>query len=338
MDIDLALLTFEELRHLAKQHPIDGAESKSRVDLVVSLRQAGVGVTPIKANEVSTSSSLKSLNELVCVVIELREQLEQAKHDNAIVSSLRDEVSSLKLEVLELRNFTTGALSQTANDTHNRRTSANEVTVEPSLYETDTSITTAPQSQHTRKQSYAATARPSTCTQPQCTHTADTRSPNAHVAPYSTMDPYAHPTRKVMGAPDQQQTMPTRPNPQLDSDWQQQETRRERRARTQQERDRQGPLSHGASTPAEIGEDPKSTEPALRRTITSSYKKPRPLHQGSRSSVASSPSNMQLYMWEGLILAATQMELYIGAGIGTLRSYHATFQNPNTLAPLLHMC
>ena len=143
MDIDLALLTFEELRHLAKQHSIDGAESKSRVDLVVSLRQAGVGVTPIKANEVSTSSSLKSLNELVFVVIELREQLQQAKHDNAIVSSLRDEVSSLKLEVLELRNFTTGALSQTANDTHNRRTSANEVTVEPSLYETDTSITTA---------------------------------------------------------------------------------------------------------------------------------------------------------------------------------------------------
>ena len=155
MDIDLALLTFEELRHLAKQHPIDGAESKSRVDLVVSLRQAGVGVTPIKANEVSTSSSLKSLNELVCVVIELREQLEQAKHDNAIVSSLRDEVSSLKLEVLELRNFTTGALSQTANDTHNRRTSANEVTVEPSLYETETSITTAPQSLHTSTSQHA---------------------------------------------------------------------------------------------------------------------------------------------------------------------------------------
>ena len=128
MDIDLALLTFEELRHLAKQHPIDGAESKSRVDLVVSLRQAGVGVTPIKANEVSTSSSLKSLNELVCVVIELREQLEQAKHDiiiNGIVSSLRDEVSSLKLEVLELRNFTTGALSQTANDTHNLSVNSN---------------------------------------------------------------------------------------------------------------------------------------------------------------------------------------------------------------------
>ena len=155
MDIDLALLTFEELRHLAKQHPIDGAESKRRVDLVVSLRQAGVGVTPIKADEVSTSSSLKSLNELVCVVIELREQLEQAKHDNAIVSSLRDEVSSLKLEVLELRNFTTGALSQTANDTHNRRSSANEVTVEPSLYETDTSITTAPQSQHTSTSQHA---------------------------------------------------------------------------------------------------------------------------------------------------------------------------------------
>ena len=130
--------------------------------------------------------------------------------------------------------------------------------------------------QKSRKQSYAATARPSTCTQPQCTHTADTRSPNAHVAPYSTMDPYAHSTRKVMGAPDQQQTMPARPNPQLDSDWQQHETRRERRARTQQERARQGPLSPGASTPAEIGEDPKSTEPALKRTITSSYKKPRP--------------------------------------------------------------
>ena len=127
--------------------------------------------------------------------------------------------------------------------------------------------------QKSRKQSYAATARPSTCTQPQCTHTADTRSSNAHVAPYSTMDPYAHSTRKVMGAPDQQQTLPTRPNPQLDSDWQQHETRRERRAGTQQERDRQGPLSPGASTPAEIGEDPKSTEPGLRRTITSSYKK-----------------------------------------------------------------
>ena len=141
-----------------------------------------------------------------------------------------------------------------------------------------------------------------------------------------------------MIAPDQQQTMPARPNPQVDSDLQQHETRRERRAHTQQERARQGPLSPGASTPAEIGEDPKSTEPALRRTITSSYKKTAPLHQGSRSSVASSPSNMQLYMWEGLILAATQMESYIGGGIGTLRSYHATFQNPNTLAPLLHMC
>ena len=155
MDIDLALLTFKELRHLAKQHPIDGAKSKSRVDLTVSLGQAVVGVTPINAHEVSTSRSLKSLNELVCVVIELREQLEQAKHDNAIVSSLRDEVSSLKLEVLELRNFTTGTLSQTANDTHNRRTSANEVTVEPSLYETDTSIATAPQTQHTSTSQHA---------------------------------------------------------------------------------------------------------------------------------------------------------------------------------------
>ena len=74
--LDLAILTFEELRGLARRHSIDGLDSMARAEVVGKLREAGVGV-----GHPSAAGGVERLGEMMQIVVSNRDELAVLRDD-----------------------------------------------------------------------------------------------------------------------------------------------------------------------------------------------------------------------------------------------------------------
>ena len=74
--VDLAILTFEELRGLARRRSIDGLDSMARAEVVGKLREAGVGVL-----HSSAAGVVERLNEMMRIVASISDELAALRDD-----------------------------------------------------------------------------------------------------------------------------------------------------------------------------------------------------------------------------------------------------------------
>ena len=74
--VDLVILTFEELRGLARRHSIDGLDSMARAEVVGKLREADVGVL-----HPSAAGVVERLGEMMRIVVSISDELAALRDD-----------------------------------------------------------------------------------------------------------------------------------------------------------------------------------------------------------------------------------------------------------------
>ena len=92
--VDLAILTFEELRGLARRHSIDGLDSMARAEVVGKLREAGVGVL-----HSSAAGVVERLDEMMRIVASISDELAALRDDRGREIKAAEEKGVPLLEV-----------------------------------------------------------------------------------------------------------------------------------------------------------------------------------------------------------------------------------------------
>ena len=92
--VDLAILTFEELRGLARRHSIDGLDSMACEEVVGKLREAGVGVL-----HSSAAGVVERLDEMMRIVASISDELAALRDDRGREIKAAEEKGVPLLEV-----------------------------------------------------------------------------------------------------------------------------------------------------------------------------------------------------------------------------------------------
>ena len=114
--LDLAVLTFEQLRAVAQGHNVRAPDGLTRAELVPQLRKAGIGVLPSLVQSGLDSVVTGKFDELVhavgCVSAELAAMRADRRREASVVASLDSRVIHLESEVEALRLASLGSLKE----------------------------------------------------------------------------------------------------------------------------------------------------------------------------------------------------------------------------------
>ena len=112
--LDLAVLTFEELRAVAQGHSVRAPDGLTRAELVPQLRKAGIVVLPSLVQSGLDSVVTGKFDELVhvvgCVSAELAVMRADRRREASVVASLDSRVIHVESEVEALRLASLGSL------------------------------------------------------------------------------------------------------------------------------------------------------------------------------------------------------------------------------------